>query len=410
MQARPISQGKHSKSRFKVWPDINGKPAVIPTMSTNNLTQSLKTEAKRLGFDLCGACPAVSPVGYSAFEEWLDAGYAGEMHYLPKRREAYADPRHVMDGAQSILMLGINYQTQLPAKCGFGQGRVSRYAWSDVDYHDLIHKKLKSMVRFCIQQDADIQARGIVDTAPLLEREFAQLAGLGWQAKNTMLINREIGSWFFLAALLLNVKLEYDQPFGSSHCGTCTACLDACPTDAFVKPGVLDAKRCISYLTIELRKPIPLELRAGMEQWVFGCDVCQDVCPWNKKAANSNEQLFQPRSDNNPLNLRDLFFMDDEHFRSRFRSTPLWRSKRRGIVRNAAIVLGNNPVDDNVQALARGLNDAEELIRGASAWSLGKHSADLAAPLLLQRQTFETDADVQLEIELALTELNIDNE
>ena len=382
------------------------KSPEYPDISPSQLTNSLKTEAKQLGFDLCGVCPAVSPTGFSSLEAWLDAGYAGEMRYLADRREAYSSPQYVMDGTVSVVMLGLNYQTETPTECGFGEGRVSRYAWSDIDYHDLIHEKLKSMVSFCSELGAGIRARGIVDTAPLLEREFAQLAGLGWQAKNTMLINREIGSWFFLAALLVNVELDFDRPFDSSHCGTCTACIDACPTDAFVQPGVLDARRCISYLTIELRQPIPLELRSRIGEWLFGCDVCQDVCPWNNKAVNPNKENFRPRENSNPMDLRELFFMTDQQFRDRFRSTPLWRSKRRGIVRNAAIVLGNNPVDDNVDALAIGLNDDEELIRGACAWSLGQHSSRHAISILRDRQKIEPHFDVKTEIELALSQMS----
>ena len=377
--------------------------------SPAKLTELLKTESKRLGFDLCGVCPAVSPTGFSKFEEWLDAGYAGEMTYLEDRREAYADPHRVLDGVVSIVMLGTNYQTKQPFPTNPGQGRVSRYAWADVDYHDLIHDRLKSLVKFCEQRSGDIKARGIVDTAPLLEREFAQLAGLGWQAKNTMLINREIGSWFFLAALLVSVPLVYDEPFNTFHCGTCTACLDACPTDAFVGPGILDARRCISYLTIELRKPIPNELRGGIGDWLFGCDVCQDVCPWNNKATIADNKSFQPRQDSNPMELLELFSYSDDDFRARFRSTPLWRSKRRGIVRNAAIVLGNNPADDNVSALTQGLTDDEELIRGASAWALGKHSSKLAEPPLVSRSLIETSEYVLSEINLALTDLKLNS-
>ncbi len=379
----------------------------MPPISPENLTQSLKSEAHQLGFHFTGACPAVSPTGINQFEAWLDAGYAGEMSYLQERRDAYHDPQNVFDGAASILVLGLSYQTVQAVAPRIGEGRVSKYAWSDVDYHDVIHKRLKQLVKFCESLgDGHIQARGVVDTAPLLEREFAQLAGLGWQAKNTLLINKEFGSWFFLAALLTNATLVYDQPFESFHCGTCTACLDQCPTDAFVSPGVLDARRCISYLTIELRNPIPLELRASMGDWVFGCDVCQDVCPWNNKSAGSNEKAFLPFASNNPINLRELFYVDDEGFRQRFRKTPLWRTKRRGMVRNAAIALGNRPADANIAALEIGLQDSEPLIRGASAWALSKHSRALALPTLKTRHFFETDPDVKFELARSISELN----
>ena len=177
------------------------------------LTQSLKAEANRLGFDLAGCCPAVSPTGFESFSQWLQAGYAGEMNYLEERKSAYEHPKHVMSGVASLMMLGMNYQTAVPRKPENGMGRISRYAWGAGDYHDFIHQQLKRLKQFACALDDTIEARGVVDTAPLLEREFAQLAGLGWSAKNTMLINKKAGSWFFLAALLLNVELEYDQPF-----------------------------------------------------------------------------------------------------------------------------------------------------------------------------------------------------
>ncbi len=374
-------------------------------MNPAELTELLKSECHRLGFQLAGACPAVQPVGFRRFENWLDAGYNGEMDYLANRKDAYRHPENVLDGTISVLMLGLNYQTAEPVFPAIGQGRVSRYAWSDVDYHNVIHAKVEELVRFCESQSSEINARGVVDTAPLLEREFGQLAGIGWQAKNTMLINRGIGSWFFLAALLLNVQLDYDVPYHSNHCGTCTACIDACPTEAFVEPHVLDANRCISYLTIEHRSPIPLELRAGMGSWIFGCDICQDVCPWNNKAERAGGDLFAPAPDRNPIDLIELFFLNDDQFRLMFKKTPLWRPKRRGIVRNAAIALGNCPTNANIGALTTGLNDDEELIRGASAWALGNHAIELASPILRNRLSVESVRAVIDEIDWALKQL-----
>ena len=371
-------------------------------MEKEILTKSLKSEAKRLGFDYAGVCPVVKPDNFGHFENWLDSGYFGEMSYLNERREAYRDPQMVMGGAVSILMLATNYQTLEPALINEGQGRVSRYAWGDCDYHDSIHIRLKSLVEFCRTLPEPIVARGVVDTAPLLEREFAQLAGMGWQAKNTMLISRELGSWFFIAALLVDKELQYDMPFKTDHCGTCTACLDACPTDAFVKPHVLDATKCISYLTIEHRSSIPVKLREPMGDWIFGCDVCQDVCPWNNKPQATDKDEFLPASDRNPTNLRELFWLDDDQFRARFRKTPLWRPKRRGLLRNAAIVLGNRPARKNMDALSRGLNDQEELIRGACAWALGRHGNYQSQPILENRLAAETTDEVKQEIIHAL--------
>ncbi len=355
-----------------------------------------------MGFSAVGICPAVTPTGLHRFHDWLDAGYAGQMQYLEDRRDAYAHPKHVMDGVQSIVMLALNYKSEPIPPLAAGQGRVSRYAFGELDYHDWIHARLKQFKKTIATWQPEASVRGVVDTAPLLEREFAQLAGLGWIGKNTMLLNKQLGSLFFLAAILIDQPLVYDDPHDASHCGTCTACLTACPTDAFPKPGVLDATRCISYLTIELRDEIPAELRPGMHDWVFGCDVCQDVCPWNNKAPASDHAAFYPANDRAPLQLRSLFTMSDDDFRDRFRKTPLWRTKRRGVVRNAAIVLGNQPHADNIAPLSQGLNDEEWLIRGASAWALGQHAVPAAAAHLTARQQREENEHVLREIAHAL--------
>ena len=240
----------------------------------------------------------------------------------------------------------------------------------------------------------------VVDSAPLMEREFARLAGVGWIGKHTLLLSRTQGSWFFLAALLVDFELAYEESAAADHCGSCTACLDACPTAAFPQPGVLDATRCISYLTIELDAPIPGELRADMGDWLFGCDVCQDVCPWNARAPHSITAEFAPRANQNPIDLVELFDLDDAEFRARFRKTPLWRSKRRGLLRNAAIALGNNPTPRGLNALVRGLNDDEPLVRGACAWALGRY--DHATQHLAQRLEIEADTTVRAEIGASL--------
>jgi epoxyqueuosine reductase len=224
---------------------------------------------------------------------------------------------------------------------------------------------------------------------------------MGWIGKNTLLINRDEGSWFFLAALLTDFELAYDRPHETDHCGTCRACLDACPTGAFPQPYVLDATRCISYLTIELRDTVPMELRPGIGDWLFGCDVCQEVCPWNSRAPQSREAEFAPRDDSNPLDLIALFDLDEAAFRERFRHTPLWRSRRRGLLRNGAIVLGNRPTPEAIPALVRGLNDSEPLVRGACAWALGRFQQAVAQDALNARLSIESDAQVRCEIEAA---------
>lgn len=368
----------------------------------DSLTSALVDKARELGFSLVGVTPAATPTGLDRFVQWLDAGYAGEMHYLAERAEAYEHPRHVLDGVQSVVMLATNYATEPPKPVGPGQGRVSRYAWGAGDYHDVIHDRLRSLADFLRERSPGAAVRGVVDTAPLLEREFAQLAGLGWVGKHTLLLNRDRGSWFFLAALLTDLELTSSEPFTADHCGTCRACLDACPTDAFPEPYVLDATRCISYLTIELRSEIPVELRSGMGEWLFGCDICQEVCPWNQRAPRSTEPAFEPVADMNPVDLAALFELDDASFRARFRKTPLWRSKRRGLLRNAAIVLGNRPDPPATAALIRGLNDEEPLVRGACAWALGRYGSKEAQIALEQRLEEEAEERVRLEIETAL--------
>ncbi len=245
-------------------------------------------------------------------------------------------------------------------------------------------------------------ARGVVDTAPLLEREFAQLAGLGWIGKNSLLLNRQWGSWFFLAALLTDVELSYHADSEVDHCGTCTACLEACPTDAFVQPYVLDARRCISYLTIELKEAIPADLRPGLGDWLFGCDECQDVCPWNGRVPATVERSFRPRADSDPVELAWLFDLDDQRFRTWFRDTPLWRPRRRGILRNAAIVLGNQRCVAALPALIKGLQDDEPLVRGACAWALGQCGVPPAIAALRDRQAAEPHEEVQQEIAAAV--------
>lgn len=367
------------------------------------LTDTLKQEAQRLGFDLAGVCPAASPPRLEQFRQWLEAGYAGEMHYLADRVEAYEHPRHVLDGARSIVMLATSYQAQAPTPPAAGQGRVSRYAWGE-DYHDLIHERLTQLIAVHRRLAPQSSVRGVVDTAPLLEREFAQLAGLGWVGKNTLLLNKRLGSWFFLAALLSSEELVYDEPFAGSHCGTCRACLDACPTGALVAPYLLDARRCISYLTIELKDHVPAELRDAQGDWVFGCDICQEVCPWNRHAARTEARAFEPQPGSNPLDLVDLFSLDDDAFRRRFRHTPLWRPRRRGLLRNAAIALGNRPTEAAVNALRSGLNDAEPLVRAACAWALGRYDRPRAKEALRERFAVEADKRVLAEISSALGE------
>lgn len=369
---------------------------------TAELTSKIQREAIQLGFASVGICPAVPAQGFERFREWLASGFAGQMTYLDQRADAYRHPDGVLGGARSLVVMTMNYRNADPIRPVSGQGRVSRYAWGTADYHDLIHAQLKQLLKTIADLAPGSSNRGVVDTAPLFEREFAQLAGLGWVGKHTLLLNREAGSWFFLAVLLTDLELEYDQPTTTDYCGTCTACLDACPTNAFPQPYLLDASRCISYLTIELRDAMPMELRESVGDWVFGCDVCQEVCPWNRQAPASQIEELEPHSRSNPMALEELFDLDDAAFRARFRHTPLWRPKRRGLLRNAAIVLGNQRDPASVPALNKGLNDQESLVRGACAWALGQLADEQAVKSLQERRDVEMDPDVVNEIEMAL--------
>ncbi len=353
----------------------NASPGTSDTSA--DIATELKAEARRIGFDLVGIAPAVTPPGHRSFLDWLDRRYDGEMAYLRRREEAYSHPRHVLDVVRSVVMLGVNY-------CGGDEdppvdgvpGRVARYARAERDYHDVLRERLRLLGDWLHDRVPGCRTRGVVDTAPLLERDFARLAGLGWFGKNTMLINKWIGSWTFLAGLLTDVELEPDARHEASHCGTCTLCLEACPTDAFSEPHVLDASRCISYFTIELRDQLPPEdLRAGVGDWLFGCDVCQDVCPWNRKAPTTSDPGFRPRPGAGVLDAIELLSLDESAFRERFRGTPMMRPGRAGILRNACLVLGNSGDPSAVPSLQKSLDDPEPLVRDAAAWALGRIAA-----------------------------------
>ena len=406
--------------------------------------------AEAEGFSLLGISPAVAPAGYSSLLKWIEDGFAGEMDYFQKRREAYRHPNSVLEGVRSIVMLAYPYpatpalaeapsSNQPHGSADSTAGRIARYASTGKDYHDEIHPKLKRLCKVIKTFAPDSANRGVVDTAPLLEREFAQLSGLGWIGKNTLLINKHQGSYFFLACILTSLELEVSAPHSTSHCGTCTACLDACPTDAFPEPGRLDSRKCISYLTIEHRGSIPYELRSKIGEWVFGCDVCQEVCPWNKKpterwieATEQNKKSDKPHyrhstpptdtsdhpqetarktepdAERTPqswkqiLDLTNLFLMDEDAFRKVFRKTPMWRPRRRGLLRNAAIVLGNQRDPKAIPALEQGLKEVDPIVRGACIWALGNLSHPLAKQLIKAHQIHEDDPDVLMEISTAL--------
>jgi len=341
----------------------------------NALVNRIKDQARRLGFDLAGVAPAAEADGFAHLQAWLEQGFAGDMTYMSRNEDAHRHPKSILPAVRSVVMVALNYAIP-PRELGrIGNpsctAKISRYALGE-DYHDVLRRKLGALLTWIEEQVPGTTGRAVVDTAPLLERDFARRAGLGWFGKNTMLLNKKLGSWFFLGALVLDLELPADAPFAADHCGTCTACLDACPTDAFVAPHQLDARRCISYLTIELRGSIPENLRPGMGPWIFGCDVCQDVCPWNRKAPPGREPPLQPRSDLEAPDLIALLSLTEEEFRERYRHTALWRTKRRGLLRNVAIVLGNVGDAAALPALERALTDAEPLVREAAAWAIAR--------------------------------------
>jgi epoxyqueuosine reductase len=323
----------------------------------------LKAQAQVLGFDRVGIAPAAPADGFDRLRAWLDRGFAGEMAYMHRHAEARRHPAAVLAEVRSVVMVVMNYGP------GSGGSGVARYA-RGADYHDVLRARLNCLLAWVQAEVPGCRGRGVVDTAPLLERDFARRAGLGWFGKNTMLLSKDLGSYLFLGALLLDLDLAADSPHETSHCGTCTACLDACPTQAFPEPGVLDSRRCISYLTIELRGPVPEELRAGIGDWLFGCDVCQEVCPWNRKAPAGREPALQPRPDLEGLDPVELLSLSEEAFRRRFRGTALTRPRRRGLLRNAALVLGNRGDPAALPALERALSDPEPLVRDAARWAI----------------------------------------
>ncbi|MEO2015788.1 MAG: tRNA epoxyqueuosine(34) reductase QueG [Fuerstiella sp.] len=340
----------------------------------SEVTESLKHNASRLGFQHLGIAPAVSPPGYHPLLEWIANGHAADMDWIARRKDAYRHPDGVLPNTRSVIVAAMNYHNQSPQP---ETARIARYAWGSEDYHTLLRRRLKELAMLLQTTWPAERTRVVVDTAPLLERDFARLAGIGWIGKNTMLISRNIGSWFFLGAILTTAELTYDQPFEGDYCGTCTKCLQACPTDAFPEPGVLDANRCISYLTIERRdKSIADGLKSGMGDWLFGCDICQEVCPWNRFAPNNSDAAFQPREDLIAPDLLQLLSMDDDVFQRQFSGTPLERTGRDVIVRNAAIVAGNQRCAEAIPQLTRLLDDASDLVREASGWAIEQISTN----------------------------------
>ena len=362
-------------------------------MTPAQQTHWIAERARALGFDLCGVAPVDGEhlAELSRLPEWLDRGYAGEMKYLHDPRRS--DPRHVLTGAKTMIVVALNYNTPHQPRAhpttgaddAAPRGWISRYAWGD-DYHHVLREKLNALIAEMRAEIAEpFEARAYVDTGPIVERVAAKYAGLGWLGKNTCLIHPQLGSWLFLGVILTTLALEPTLAPGAPPppdlCGTCTRCLDACPTQAFPQPYVLDARRCISYLTIELRGEIPDEFRPHLGDAVIGCDICQDVCPWNRKAPVAALAAFEPRERLLAPELEWLASLSQQEFSAVFRESAVKRAKWRGIVRNACVALGNSAASldraarQRIAALLDRLASSDDaLIASHARWALARLS------------------------------------
>ncbi len=340
-----------------------------PVGSASPLEERIKAQAYGLGFDLVGITTLGPAQTAPAFEEWLARGYGGEMGYLQRGAEKRRDSRLPFPGARSAIVVALDYGGRAPS------GPVARYA-RGADYHELMVERLSALHRWLAEQVGHpVPGKVYVDTGPILERDLARRAGLGWFGKNTNLVNPRLGSFFFIGALLVALDLALDAPFEADRCGRCTRCLEVCPTQAFVAPQVLDATRCISYLTIESRGAIPESLRERVGEMIYGCDICQEVCPWNVRFAREPaEPAFAPRpavagKDARTL-AREILLMSQEEFSAAFKGSPMKRAKLRGLKRNAAVVLGNIGTREDASVLRQAVANSEPLVREHAAWAL----------------------------------------
>jgi epoxyqueuosine reductase len=380
---------------------------------TLNLTQAIKEHAYRLGFSLVGVTTSGPLPHGDVFEFWLGQGRHGEMAYLntSRSRLCRARPDLVLPECRSVLVLGTRYPAPSPMNANNKsdlppRGRIASYAWGK-DYHDILPGRLRGLVNFIeLHVGHAIPNRWYTDTGPILERELAQCAGLGWIGKNTCLINPDSGSYFLLAEILLGVELEPDQPFTSDRCGTCRRCIQACPTGCILPDRTLDARRCISYLTIELKGSIPIEIRSLMDGWVFGCDVCQLVCPWNHFATSEGDPAFNHTLTRPTPDLLEEMTLSTSDFNLKYRRSPLRRVKRRGYLRNIAVALGNLPSHEAILPLIQALMcDNEMLVRAHAAWAIWHMHSETARQALEKAGRTESDPMVKLEIQAALAKL-----
>jgi epoxyqueuosine reductase len=372
-------------------------------MNRAALGERIKTRGAELGFAAVGIAALEPSRHRDELQRWLARGDAGTMGWMERTAAIRGDPRERFPWARTAVVTATSY---LPDRAERGDRpglarHVSRYALGP-DYHATLGGRLGRLARFIETEVAGARTRLYVDTGPLLERELAARAGLGWFGKSTNLIGPRGNSWILLGEILTDIELPPDAPV-ADHCGSCTACIDACPTGAIVEPYRVDSRRCISYLTIELRDAIPTALRPGLGDWVFGCDVCQEVCPWNRKVAPADDAAFRPGRHLTEEDLTTVLALDEESFRSRFRDTPLQRPRRRGLARNALIVAGNTHDGRALQAAERRLgDDPDPVVRGAAAWALGRAAGTRSRMRLERARGGEPDAEVRREIEAAL--------
>lgn len=330
------------------------------------LKQAIKEKARQLGFVLAGVTSSEPPAHFNVFENWLHQNMHGNMQYLAEERSRIrrADPKQILPECKSILVVAIPYSPLPRQSSSF---RIAAYALGD-DYHDILPARLKEIVDFIEEKVGhSIPNRYYTDTGPVLERELAQRAGLGWIGKNSMLINPQAGSTFFLAEILLGIELEPDDSFPTDHCGTCNRCITACPTQCILPNRTIDARRCISYLTIELKEEIPEELRSQMGEWIFGCDICQQACPWNRFSLPA-ASAFEPKIPL-PVLTSDLLLSSVE-FNQRFKKSPIKRTKRRGYLRNFSIAVGNTGNEKDIPLLQQASQDEEPLVKSHAKWAI----------------------------------------
>ena len=371
---------------------------------TWQLTEALKQEAFRLGFNMVGLIPAQPARRLAAYLRWIDQERHAQMGYMarPDRVVRRQDLKVILPNVQTIVCVGLDYYTQSippPIAQDPSRGRISNYAWG-VDYHEVMTPRLQALADWLqAQKPNEVQSKVYVDTGAILERDHGETAALGFTGKNTMLIAPRRGSWFFLGELLTTLPLVYDEPVPMPSCGRCTRCLTACPTNAFPEPYVLDANKCISYLTIELKGWIPRELRPFMGNWIYGCDICQNVCPFNRFTAPTQEQLFFADDwDDAAPQLLDILALDEVGFKQRFADSPILRIKRRRLLRNACVAAGNWGSETAVSHLTHLLSDSEPLIRGHAAWALHKIGTQVAKTAVFAALAREQDEEVIVEM------------